>query len=156
VIGSRVNAKELADRVGLSYEQFTAGEYKDAGTPLKELDDSEREYLQTIVDGYYDQFVETVADGRQLDEDEIRETEARIYLGGEAHELGLVDQLGTRREIEDTLEAELGEPVTVQEFEPTSGLAGRLRGGAQSVAFALGAGMASTLNGDFDGLSFRR
>jgi len=156
VIGSRVNAKELADRVGLSYEQFTAGEYKDAGTPLKELDDDEREYLQTIVDDYYDQFVETVADGRQLDEDEIRETEARIYLGGEAHERGLVDELGTRREIEDALEAELGEPVAVQEFEPASGLAGRLRGGAQSVAFALGAGIASTLNGDFDGLSFRR
>jgi len=35
VIGSRVNASELADKVGVSYEQLTAGEYKDAGTPLK-------------------------------------------------------------------------------------------------------------------------
>jgi protease-4 len=156
VIGSRVNAKELADRVGLSYEQFTAGEFKDAGTPLKELDEEEREYLQTIVDDYYDQFVDTVAEGRGMDESEIRDTEARIFLGSEAHELGLVDEIGTRREVEDALEAELGEPVAVETFEPSRGLAGRLRGGAQSVAFAFGAGIADAVDGDLDGLSFRR
>jgi len=33
---------------------------------------------------------------------------------------------------------------------------GRIRGGAQSVAFALGAGVASVFSGDVDGLSFRR
>ena len=156
VIGSRVNGKELADRLGLSYEQFTAGEFKDAGTPLKEMEADEREYLQTIVDDYYDQFVDTVAAGREMDEREIRDTEARIFLGSEAHERGLVDELGTRREIEDELETELGEPVAVEEFEPSRGLAGRFRGGAQSVAFALGAGIATTFDGDLDGLSFRR
>jgi len=156
VIGSRVNAKDLADRLGLSYEQFTAGEFKDAGTPLKEIEEDEREYLQTIVDDYYDQFVDTVAEGREMDAAEIRDTEARIYLGSEAHEMGLVDELGTRRDVEDALESELGESVTVEAFEPSRGLAGRLRGGAQSVAFALGAGIASTVDGDLDGLSFRR
>jgi len=64
VIGSRVNASDLADRMGLSYEQLTAGEYKDAGTPLKEFEEHEREYLQGLIDDYYDQFVETVAEGR--------------------------------------------------------------------------------------------
>jgi len=32
VIGSRVNASALAEKVGLSYERFAAGDYKDAGT----------------------------------------------------------------------------------------------------------------------------
>ncbi len=41
-----MNASELAEKVGLSYERLAAGEYKDAGTPLKEMDDDEREYLQ--------------------------------------------------------------------------------------------------------------
>ncbi|GGN85936.1 MULTISPECIES: signal peptide peptidase SppA [Haloarcula] len=156
VIGSRVNAKDLADQAGLSYEQFTAGEYKDAGTPLKEMTDDEREYLQGIVDDYYDQFVETVAAGREMDDETIRETEARIFLGTEAHERGLVDDIGTRDDIEDRLETHLGETVTVAEFEPERGLMGRLRGGAQRVAFAFGAGLASTVGGDVDGLSFRR
>ena len=156
VIGSRVNAKALADRLGLSYEQFTAGEYKDAGTPLKELEEQERAYLQGIVDDYYDQFVETVAEGRGMDDAEIRETEARVFLGSEAHERGLVDEIGTRDDVEDRLEDQLDEPVTVREFEPDRGLASKLRGGAQHVAFALGAGVANAFEGDVDGLTFRR
>ena len=156
VIGSRVNAKDLADRLGISYEQFTAGEYKDAGVPLKELGDDEREYLQGIVDDYYDQFVDTVADGRSIDAETLRETEARIYLGSDAHELGLVDELGTRRAVEESLEAELGEAVTVEEFEPSRGLAGKLRSGSQTVAYGLGAGLLSAVDGDLDGLSFQK
>ncbi|WP_276271252.1 signal peptide peptidase SppA [Haloarcula litorea] len=156
VIGSRINAKELADELGLSYEQLTAGEYKDAGLPLKEMREAEREYLQGIVDDYYDQFVETVAEGREMDADELRATEARVYLGSEAAELGLVDELGTREDVEDRLEDRLGEPVTVREFEPERPLPARLLGGAQATAFAFGAGVASVFDGDVDGLSFRR
>ena len=95
VVGSRVNAADLADRLGVSYEQFTAGRFKDAGVPLKELEEEEREYLQTLVDDYYDQFVAGVVEGRDLAEETVRETEARVYLGSEAADLGLVDELGT-------------------------------------------------------------
>ena len=156
VIGSRVNANDLADRLGLSYEQLTAGEYKDAGTPLKEFEEDERAYLQGLIDDYYDQFVETVAEGRGLDEAAVRDTEARVFLGTEAHEMGLVDDIGTREDVEARLESRLDEPVTVSEFEPQRGLRSRIRGGAQSVAFALGAGLISAFEGDVDGLSFRR
>jgi len=156
VIGSRVNAEELADRLGLSYEQFTAGEYKDAGVPLKEMREDEREYLQGIVDEYYDQFVETVAEGREMDAQTLRDTEARIYLGETAAEKGLVDELGTREDLETSLEQRLGEPVRIREYEASRGLASKLRGGAQRVAFAFGAGVASAFDGDLDGLSFRR
>lgn len=156
VIGSRVNASDLADRLGLSYEQLTAGEYKDAGTPLKEFEEDEREYLQGLIDDYYDQFVETVAEGRELDEGTIRDTEARVFLGTEAHERGLVDDIGTREDVEERLESRLGEPVTVAEFEPSGGLVSRVRGGAQAVAFALGAGLTSAFEGDVDGFSFRQ
>jgi protease-4 len=156
VIGSRVNASDLAERLGLSYEQLTAGEFKDAGTPLKEVEEHERDYLQGLIDDYYDQFVETVAEGRGLDEAAIRDTEARVFLGTEAHEMGLVDDIGTREDVEDRLESELGEPVTVAEFEPQRGLRSKIRAGAQSVAFALGAGLTSAFDGDVDGLSFRR
>jgi protease-4 len=148
VIGSRINAADFADKVGLDYEQLTAGEYKDAGTPLKELTEDEREYLQGLVDGYYESFVETVADGRDLDPEAVRETEARVFLGGEALDRGLVDHLGTRAAVEDALADRLGEPVEVREFEPERGLAERVRGGAATVAFALGAGIARTLAGD--------
>ena len=156
VIGSRVNVSDLADRMGVSYEQLTAGEFKDAGTPLKEFEEDEREYLQGLIDDYYDQFVETVAEGRGLDEAAIRDTEARVFLGTEAYQRGLVDDIGTREDVEGRLEAQLGEPVTVAEFEPNQGFMSRVRGGAQAVAFALRAGVTSAFDGDIDGFSFRR
>lgn len=143
VIGSRVNAKGLADRLGLSYERLAAGEYKDAGIPLKEFDADDREYLQGIVDDVYEVFVERVAEGRDMDPEAVRETEARIYLGAEANEIGLVDEIGTQADVEAALETALDEPVRVESFEPQRGLTKRLRTGASGLAFAFGAGLAS-------------
>jgi len=155
VVGSRVNLADLADRVGVSYEQFTAGEFKDAGTPLKRLEDDERAYLQGIVDDYYDQFVENVADRRDIDAESLRETEARVYLGDRAHEMGLVDDLGTRREVEERLSALLGTEPTVEEFAPKRSLSARMRAGAHGIAYAFGAGVTATLRGDGGGFRFR-
>ena len=141
-----MNASDLAEKVGLSYERFAAGKYKDAGSPLKEMDDSERAYLQGLIDDYYETFVERVSEGRDLEPEFVRETEARIYLGEQAYEMGLVDHLGTRREIEDELADRLEvDAVAVEEFEPERPLMTRIGGGAQSVAYAFGAGVASVV-----------
>ncbi|GAA0244592.1 signal peptide peptidase SppA [Haladaptatus pallidirubidus] len=160
VIGSRVNAADLADRLGLSYERFAAGKYKDAGVSLKEIGEDEREYLQGLIDGLYDDFVRRVTAGRDLDAETVRETEARVYLGDEAHDLGLVDELGTREDVEERIAERLGVPeVSVQEFEPRQPLRERLNVGAQSVAYSFGAGVASVLGGDeskrVEGFEFR-
>ncbi len=148
VIGSRVNVADLADRLGVSYERLTAGRFKDAGTPLKEFEEAEREYLQGLVDDYYDQFVGDVVEGRALEEETVRDTEARVYLGSEAAEMGLVDQLGTREDVEEHVGERIGAEVVVEEFEPQQGLADRLRTGAQRVAYAFGAGLTGRLTGD--------
>jgi len=153
VVGSRPNAAGLADKLGVSYEQFTAGEYKDAGVPLREIEEDEREYLQGIIDGYYEQFVETVSEGRDMDPEAIRETEARVYLGSDAAEIGLVDELGTEADVEDRLEDLIDAEPEIREFTPDRGLAERLGIGAERVAFAAGNGVASvfaTDGGDVD------
>ncbi|ELZ47993.1 signal peptide peptidase SppA, 36K type [Halorubrum californiense DSM 19288] len=153
VVGSRPNAKGLADKLGISYEQFTAGEYKDAGVPLKEIEKDEREYLQGIIDGYYEQFVETVSEGRDMDPEAVRETEARVYLGDDAAEMGLVDELGTEADVEDRLAELIGAEPEVREFTPERGLAERLGIGAERVAFAAGSGVAGVFaddGGDLD------
>jgi protease-4 len=76
-----------------------------------------------------------------------------VYLGSHAEAPGPVDELGTRADVIDRLEATLGERIAVRDFAPARPLAERIRGGAQSAAFALGAGVASTVAGDVDGLS---
>ncbi|MFC7177082.1 signal peptide peptidase SppA [Halosegnis marinus] len=150
VRGSRFTATELLDKVGVSYEQFTAGEYKEAGVPFAEMEDDDREYLQGIIDGYYEEFVDVVAEGRGLDPEFVRSTDAKVYLGGEARDNGLVDELGTRDDVEAMLEDRLGTEVGVAEFSPAQGPLARLRGGAASLAYAFGRGVADTVDGDAD------
>ncbi len=142
VRGSRMTAKGLLEKVGLEYEQLTAGEYKEAGVPFDDLNEDERAYLQGIIDDYYDQFVETVADGRDADPEQIRGTEAKVFLGENAHELGLVDGVGTREDVESRVGELLEEDAAIKELEPQTSMAERLRGGAERVAYALGAGIA--------------
>ena len=155
VVGSRVTLGEFADRLGIQYEQLTAGEYKDAGAVWKELEDDEREYLQGIIDGYYDKFVEGVASRRDLDRTEIEDTEARVYLGSEAKDIGLVDETGTRRDVEARLEELLDRPPAVEEFEPQAGFSQRVSASAQRVAYAFGAGIAGSFREDGQRFRFR-
>ena len=151
VIASRVTAAELMDKVGLTYERLVAGRYKDAGVSLRDMDEREREYLQGIVDEYYATFLERVTEGRDLDAEEVAETEARVYLGDEALDLGLVDELGTRDDIEAHLEDELSTPVEVREFQPTRSLRERLGGVGATVAYAFGAGITAAMTKDEGG-----
>ena len=153
VRGSRMTAADLLNKAGVEYEQLTAGEYKEAGVPFSDLEDHEREYLQGIIDDYYDQFVETVAEGRGTDPEAIRDTEAKVFLGDTAAEMGLVDDIGTREDVEARLEELLEADVETTELEPSTGVAERLRGGAERVAYAAGAGVAARFtdrSGEFD------
>jgi len=155
VRASRVTAQELAETLGLEYEQLTAGAYKEAGTPLKALSEDEREYLQGLVDDYYETFVERVSNGRDLEPEEIRATEARVFLAGEAEEKGLIDATGTRDDGEDWLADQLEEETAVQPFEPDRTLADRVQFGSERIAYAFGAGIASAFDMEASELSFR-
>lgn len=148
VLGSKVNVVGLADKLGISYERLAAGKFKDAGMPLKEMTEDEREYLQGLVDQFYGNFIDRVVESRDLEADDVRDTEARVYLGESAIELGLVDELGDQDDIETALESQLGEPVIVESYEPELGLRDRLRGGAQGIAYAVGAGIADSITGN--------
>ncbi|MFB6071824.1 MAG: signal peptide peptidase SppA [Halobacterium sp.] len=154
VRGSTLNATGLAEKLGVDYERFVAGEYKDAGNPLRDLDEDERAYLQGIVDDLYDEFVDRVADGRDLSPDDVRDTEARVYVGSDAASAGLVDELGTRDAAEDYLASALGHDVRVREFEPPRGLFGRVRTAAAEASYAFGAGVGSAVRDD-DASRFR-
>ncbi|MFB6244564.1 MAG: signal peptide peptidase SppA [Halobaculum sp.] len=153
VIASLVNVNEFLTDRGISYERFAAGEYKDARLPVKEMDEDDREYLQGTVDELYDEFVDRVAAGRDLDPETVRETEARVYLGREAADRGLVDELGDRDAVEERLGDLLGADCEVETFEPERGLRDRLAAGTRRVAYAFGAGVTAHVTPD-DEVSF--
>jgi len=142
---SQTRFDEFADEYGINYERIVSGDYKDSlGAPFKPLEDRERDYLQGLSDAWYDNFVERVAENTDMDVEAVRDTEARVFLGEDAVEMGMVDEIGDSEAVEDHVADLLGrEDVTVEEFEPDQPIQKRLLGGAAAVAYAFGAGVAS-------------
>lgn len=102
VIMSIYNYKELFDKIGLSSVVIKSGEYKDIGSSLREMTESEMSLLQSFVDKTRRQFVSAVADGRNMPLEKVETlSDGRIYTGEEAMEHGLVDRLGN---FEDAVE----------------------------------------------------
>lgn len=102
VIMSYTNYKDLFEKIGLSSVVIKSGEFKDIGSPIREMTDVEKGILQDFVDGTKRQFVEAVAEGRDMPPDQVATlADGRIYNGEEALDHGLVDRLGN---LEDAIE----------------------------------------------------
>ena len=89
------NLSRLLERIGIQFETVKSGLYKDILSPDRALTPEERQLLQSLIDSSYGQFVAAVAQGRQLEEEQVRQfADGRVFSGAQAQELGLVDALG--------------------------------------------------------------
>ena len=95
VISQVMNVEGLLEKLGIQVETFKGGKYKDMYRGFREMTPEEEEIMQGMIDEYYEQFIDVVAEGRGLSKDEVRNlATGQIYTGTEAKELGLVDALG--------------------------------------------------------------
>jgi protease-4 len=89
------NVEKLLEKIGVKGMVVKSGEYKDVGSPFRDMTDPERKLLQGVIDDVQTQFVEAVAEGRKLPIAEVRAiADGRIFTGRQALELKLVDHLG--------------------------------------------------------------
>jgi protease-4 len=96
VIVQLANVEELLRKMGVGSTVITSGPFKDSGNPTRALRPEERQVFQSLVDDVYQQFVEAVAQGRNIALAEVRQAaDGRIYTGRQARDLRLVDELGT-------------------------------------------------------------
>lgn len=95
VVAMHLDQSAKNKQAGVKPTFIYAGEYKTAGNPHEPLKGAALEYLQESVNQSYDMFVDAVAEARGIDADEIRATEARVYRGQKAVEIGLADGVMT-------------------------------------------------------------
>ncbi|MBW4551931.1 MAG: signal peptide peptidase SppA [Aphanocapsa sp. GSE-SYN-MK-11-07L] len=139
------NLERLLEKIGVSFKVIKSGPYKDILAFDRELTDPEKDILQALIDTSYQQFVQTVAEGRNLAEEAVRSfADGRVFTGQQALELGLVDRLGTEEEARRWaaelvgLDPEKTKTFTIEERKPFWNRL--LPGGARS-ASTLGSGM---------------
>jgi protease-4 len=106
VIGGWIWNEEFGDKVGLTYDVVQRGKHADLGggirlpflnvtVPERPLTDDERERMELLIRKMYKDFVEQVAEGRGLTEDEVDAVgQGRVWSGSRGLEKGLVDELG--------------------------------------------------------------
>ena len=119
------NLERLLDKIGVSFKTIKSGPYKDILSFDRQLTDEEEQILQQLIDTSYDQFVKTVAEGRNLDVETVKTfADGRIFTGEQALELGVVDRLGTEEDARRWaaelagLDPEKAETYTIEEPKP--------------------------------------
>jgi len=127
------NTGELFRKIGVDLQVVKSGEYKDMGSPMREMTERERAMFQGVVDDVYEQFVEAIVARRGLSKEEVlRIADGRVFTGRRALMYGLVDVLGTYEDAVDVAAEMVGlkkPPPTVEEkkrFDVLDLLFGRL------------------------------
>lgn len=93
------NLERLLDKIGVSFKVVKSGPYKDILAFDRELTLPEQTILQELIDTSYQQFVQTVAEARNLTVETVRSfADGRIFTGQQALALGVVDRLGTEED----------------------------------------------------------
>src|SRR5712691_3275215 len=117
VISEWVNYGELLHWAKLNAITMKAGEFKDTGSPTREITPAEHEYMQGLIDNMHTQFIQAVADGRHTKEEDIRAiANGKVWTGEQAFSLKLVDQIADfEGAVKDTARAVniSGEPTLV-------------------------------------------
>lgn len=95
VIAQFLQADVLLGRIGVEFNTFKSGQFKDIGNLSRQISPEEKDIVQSIVDDSFTQFLNVVQTERELDDDQLTEIDdGRILSGRQAKEAGLVDLLG--------------------------------------------------------------
>jgi len=101
----------LYGKLGINVTVIKSGDSKDLGSPYRPIREEEKDELKHLVDKIYDDFISDVAVNRNLSYSYTKNlSDGSIYLGSEARDYGLVDQLGDMDDAVDKAK-ELGEIV---------------------------------------------
>jgi protease-4 len=121
VIAGKANLRGLYDRLGVTKEFVTRGKHAKIHSDYLPLEGDERARLQAEAEGFYEIFLDKVADARKLSHEAAASVaEGRVWTGRQAWARGLVDELGGIEEALGAAKKLVGipvdEPVLVERF----------------------------------------
>lgn len=89
------NISELLKKAEINYSVISKGKYSDMGSLVRDLTEDEKDKIKASSLKVYEEFVDRVAEGRNMTREEVlKSAEGRVWLGEEAKKIGLVDEIG--------------------------------------------------------------
>ncbi|MEE9168000.1 MAG: signal peptide peptidase SppA [Candidatus Neomarinimicrobiota bacterium] len=95
VLSGKLSFAGLFEKIGYSIDVVKEQPHAEQFSSHRPFSDEEGQRMQALVDGYYEQFLSRVSEGRNISRDEVDViAQGRIWSGADAVEIGLVDELG--------------------------------------------------------------
>lgn len=146
VISSYLEFSGLLRDYNVTYRRLVSGKYKDIGTPFKELTKEEEELFQERLDLIREYFIDEVSKNRKMAKKDVEKIATGLfYLGSQAKEIGLVDELGGKKEVEKYLEKQLNIAVKFVKYEKKKGFFESLGEVINKRFFYVGKGIGNSL-----------
>jgi protease IV len=99
------------DKLGVYPDIYQIGKYKSAGDMFtrKEMSDAHREYINSLLDDLFQRYTESIAKARGKSAPDVRAIiDNAPYSAKNAKEVGLIDGVGYRDELEKEIKTKLG------------------------------------------------
>ena len=109
IMGEFLDLSELLDNIGVGVSYVATGPNKAMGNSYEPLTDEQRAIYQEICDESFEQFVGIIAEGRNMNEAEVRVlADGRVYTAKQAAANGLIDGIESFQTTLERLTADLG------------------------------------------------
>ena len=137
---------DLFEKYGLTYQRLVAGDMKDIGSPYKHMAPGEEAVFQQSLDELHDVFIKHIADSRGMQFGDVKNLATGVfYTGTKAKDLGLVDELGSRKEAENYFKNRLNVNITFVDYKKPRGFFETLAEGLSEQSFSVGQGIGYAL-----------
>lgn len=98
VVTGKLVARDLKERLGVGSDALRTNDNADAWSVNAPFTAEQRELVEAEADLFYDDFVRRVAEARGMAVEAVEEiARGRVWTGSDAHQRGLVDELGGLR-----------------------------------------------------------
>ena len=146
VIASYLGFSGFITEHNITYERLVSGNLKDIGSPFKEMTPEEKVLFQKSLDAIHDYFVDEVAENRNLKKRAVEKiATGQFFIGDEAKDLGLVDELGGREEVIAYIEEQIGEDADFVKYESKKGFFESLSSVFYGNSFYIGKGVGNAV-----------
>lgn len=148
VRGSYLEFAGFLNDNNVTYRRLVAGDFKDMGSPYKELTAEEEFKLQNTLNEMHDIFIDIVATNRNMTKEQVEPlATGEVFTGYSALNKGLVDEIGGLPQIVHYLEQSHNLTVELREYESEKSLLEILGGVSVAHGKSIGQGIrGETLN----------
>jgi protease-4 len=121
VVMSLYNLEGLSEKVGFRSVLIKRGEFKDMGSPFREMTDDERKKFDLLADSAYDRFKQVIRDGRgkKLTKDVDQLANGAVITSQEALLDGLIDSIGYLEDAMEEVKGKYPDAAVVRYHRPT-------------------------------------